>query len=223
MSNQNLILHFKVIFLSSLYLHFLDILILLFHEVKVKVAQSRLTLCDPMDYIVHGILQAKILEWVAIPFSRGSSQSRDWTQVSHITSGFFTSHQGSPRILEWVAYPFLQQIFLDPGRSRNSFDPGIEPGFPALQVNSLPAELPGKHWPIKILWLTFNPNINSVPTLDIWIQTWGIWKHTLSTILKEKKKRKQNQKNFTPHAGSYVCWDILATWKTNSNKIINTS
>ena len=37
-----------------------------------------------MDYIVHGILQAKILEWVAFPFSRGSSQPRDWTQVPHI-------------------------------------------------------------------------------------------------------------------------------------------
>ena len=39
--------------------------------VKVKVAQSCPTLCDPMDYIVHGILQARILEWVAFPFSRG--------------------------------------------------------------------------------------------------------------------------------------------------------
>ena len=40
---------------------------------------------------VHGILQATILEWVAIPFSRGSSQPKDWTQVSHIASGFFIS------------------------------------------------------------------------------------------------------------------------------------
>ena len=40
-------------------------------------------------YIVHGILQARILEWVAFPFSRGSSQLSDRTQVSHITSGFF--------------------------------------------------------------------------------------------------------------------------------------
>ena len=40
---------------------------------KVKVAQSCPTLCDPMDYTVHGILQARILEWVACPFSSGSS------------------------------------------------------------------------------------------------------------------------------------------------------
>ena len=41
------------------------------------VTQSCLTLCDPMDCIVQGILQARILEWVAFPFSRGSSQPRD--------------------------------------------------------------------------------------------------------------------------------------------------
>ena len=46
-------------------------------EVKVKVAQSCLTFCDPMDYTVHGVLQARILEWVAFPFSRGSLQPMD--------------------------------------------------------------------------------------------------------------------------------------------------
>ena len=58
---------------------------------KVKVPQSCPTLCDPVDYTVHGILQARILEWIAVPFSRGSSQPRDSTQVSHIAGGFFTS------------------------------------------------------------------------------------------------------------------------------------
>ena len=57
----------------------------------VTVAQLCPTLCHPMDYRVHGILQARILEWVAFPFSRGSSQPRDQTQVSHIAGGFFTS------------------------------------------------------------------------------------------------------------------------------------
>ena len=59
--------------------------------VEVEVAQSCLTLCDPMDCIIHGILQARILEWVAYPFSRGSSQPRDQTQVSRIAGRFFTS------------------------------------------------------------------------------------------------------------------------------------
>ena len=44
-----------------------------------------------MDYAVHEILQARILEWVAFPVARGSSQPRDQTQVSHIAGGFFTS------------------------------------------------------------------------------------------------------------------------------------
>ena len=46
---------------------------------------------QPMDYSVDGILQARILEWVIFPFSRGSSQPRDQTQVSYIAGGFFTS------------------------------------------------------------------------------------------------------------------------------------
>ena len=57
----------------------------------VKVTQSCPTLCNPIDYTVHGILQARIQEWVAIPFPKGSSQPRDRTQVSHIADGIFTS------------------------------------------------------------------------------------------------------------------------------------
>ena len=58
---------------------------------EVKVAQSCRTLCDPVHYKVHRILQARVLEWVAVPFSRGSSQPRDRTQISRIAGGFFTS------------------------------------------------------------------------------------------------------------------------------------
>ena len=62
---------------------------------KVSVAQLYLNLCNPMDYSlpgtsVHGILQARILEWVTIPFSRGSSPPRDRTQISCTADGFFT-------------------------------------------------------------------------------------------------------------------------------------
>ena len=60
-----------------------------------EVAQSCLTLCDPMDSslpgsVVHGIFQARILEWAAISFSRGSSQPRDQTWVSCIADRCFT-------------------------------------------------------------------------------------------------------------------------------------
>ena len=48
-------------------------------------------LFDHMDYTVHGVLQARMLESVTIPFSTGSSQIRDWTQVSCIVGRFFTS------------------------------------------------------------------------------------------------------------------------------------
>ena len=64
-------------------------------ESESEVAQSCPTLCDPVDCSpsgssVHGILQARILEWVAIPFSRGSSWPRDRIQVSWIAGRFFT-------------------------------------------------------------------------------------------------------------------------------------
>ena len=64
-------------------------------RMKVLVTQSCLTLCNPRDCSppgssVLGILQARILEWVAIPFSTGSSRPRDQTWVSHIAGTFFT-------------------------------------------------------------------------------------------------------------------------------------
>ena len=59
--------------------------------VKVKVTQLCPTLWDPRDYTVHGILQARILEWAAFPFSRRSSQPRDWAQVSCIAGRLFTN------------------------------------------------------------------------------------------------------------------------------------
>ena len=77
-----------------------------FEEVKwseVKVTQSCPTLCYSTGYTVHGILQARIWEWVAIPFSRGSSQHRDWTQVSHIVGIFFAS---------WATREALYDIYI---------------------------------------------------------------------------------------------------------------
>ena len=64
------------------------------NEVKVRENEnlsSCPTLCDPMDFIVHRILLSRILEWVAIPFSRGSSQPRNRTGISCIADRIFTS------------------------------------------------------------------------------------------------------------------------------------
>ena len=65
------------------------------HVIQWVSGESRSVVSDSLRphglYIVHGILQARILEWVAVPFSRGSSQPRKQTQVSRIAGGFFTS------------------------------------------------------------------------------------------------------------------------------------
>ena len=79
-------------------------------KVNRKVAQSCPNLCDPIDCSLPGssllgILQARILEWVAVPFSKWSSQSRDGTQVlPHCR--WILYHLRSRRILEWAAKPF---------------------------------------------------------------------------------------------------------------------
>ena len=79
----------------------------------MKVTQSYLTLCDPMNYTVHGMLQARILEWVAFPFSRGSSHPRGQTQVSRIADEFFTAEpQGKPKNTGVGSPSLLQRIFL---------------------------------------------------------------------------------------------------------------
>ena len=79
----------------------------------MKVTQSCPTLCNPMDYTVHGIFQARVLEWVAFPFSMGSSQPRDWTQVSRVAGRFFTSW-ATRKALSSVRVSFI------PSSSRNS-------------------------------------------------------------------------------------------------------
>ena len=86
-----------------------------------------------MDYTVHGILQARILERVAVPFSRGPSRPRDRAQVSLHGGQILSqrSHSGSPRI--WEGWPVPSRADLP--------NPGIELGSPTLRVDSLPAEL----------------------------------------------------------------------------------
>ena len=91
---------------------------------KLRVIQSSPTPCNPMDYSppgssAHGILQARILEWIAIPFSRGSSQPRDRTQISQADS-LPPEPPGKPRILEWAAYPPPIFLVFYMGRKREA-------------------------------------------------------------------------------------------------------
>ena len=105
-------------------------------EVKVKVVQSCPMLCDPMDYTVHGILQARILKWVVIPFSKGIFPTLGLNpglpQCRQIL--YQLSHKGSLRMLEWVAYPF----------SSGSSQPRIQPGVSCIAGGFLPTELSGR-------------------------------------------------------------------------------
>jgi len=80
----------------------------------VLVTQSCLTVFDPMDCSlpgssVHGILQARILEWVAIPFSRESSRLRDWTRVSCTADRFFTVWATKEEKMSWFELNFVDK------------------------------------------------------------------------------------------------------------------
>ena len=87
---------------------------------EVKWSESHSVVSDPfhpLDYIVHGILQARILEWVAFPFSRGSFQPRDRTQASRLAGGFFLSYLGPNPVLlftlkrgRWLLLTFPQLL-----------------------------------------------------------------------------------------------------------------
>ena len=113
------------------------------HKVKgseVKVTQLCPTVCDPIDYTVHGILQARIVEWGDLPF-RGSSQPNP--SLPHCRRILCQlSHKGSPRIPEWVVYPFSSGSSLSRNRTRfSSIANGFftnsaitRPGIPDLTV-----------------------------------------------------------------------------------------
>ena len=109
-------------------------------KLKVLVAQSCLTLCDsvhcnPSDSLVHGILQARILEWAAICFSRGSSLPRDQTCASCLTSRFFTAEpMGS---IVWIkSYVFWKYMYTQKG----------------VQRQPLPAFTQNNHMPKVAYW-----------------------------------------------------------------------
>ena len=95
-----------------------------------EVAQSCPTLCDPVDCSppgssFHGIFQARVLEWVAISFSRGSSQPRDRTWFSLIL-GRRSNLRAKPSFIEWPHFPFSQPLEL------SFLQPSLTPHAPVL-------------------------------------------------------------------------------------------
>ena len=126
---------------------------------KVKVAQSCPTLCNPMDNTAYGILKARLLEWETFPFVRGSSQPREWTQVSPHCRGILyqLSHKVKVKSLGRVQLFVTHQAPPSMGFSRQEYwsglpfpspgdlpDPGIKPRSPALQADALTSAPPGK-------------------------------------------------------------------------------
>ena len=94
-----------------------------YKEMKVSVVQLCPTLCDltdcsPPGSSVHGILQARILKWVAIPFSRGSSQPRGWTWISCIAGRFFTIWATKTFLYKWTRQRLHVTRGSNPSQSR---------------------------------------------------------------------------------------------------------
>ena len=105
---------------------------ILLKPTHAKSLQSCLILCDPTGCslpgsFVHGILQARILEWIAMPSSRGSPQPRDQIQVSHIAYGFFIIWATRKAQEYWSGWPIPSPVDLP--------HPGIQPGSPGFPYN----------------------------------------------------------------------------------------
>ena len=98
---------------------------------EMKVTQSCPTLCNPTDYTVHGILQARILEWIAFPVSWRSSQPRDQPRSPTLQADSLPAEpQRKPKNTEWVAYPSFSGSSQPRNRTRVLY-----------QLDSLPTEL----------------------------------------------------------------------------------
>ena len=142
----------------------IDAFELWYWRMKKAVAQLCPTLCDLMDYIVHGVLQARILAWVVVPFSRDLPTQGLNPGLLHCRQILYKlSRKGSPGILEWVAYPF----------SRGSSQPKNWTRVSCI-ADSLQTELSGK--PCMKTPLVFPKGrredllrpINSVKSKKIW-------------------------------------------------------
>ena len=127
---------------------------------------------SPPASSVPVISQARILEWVAISFSRSLPQPRDWTHISCLASGFFTAEPPGKLLMHFVKVKLLRRVWLfatpwtvahqappSMGFSRQEYwrglpfpspgdlpDSGIEPGSPSLQADALPSKPPGIHF-----------------------------------------------------------------------------
>ena len=132
--------------------------------------------------LVHKILQARVLEWVAFPFFRGSSGPRDRTQVSHIAGRFFTSWATREIQEYWSGQPIPSPVDLP--------DPGIELKSLTSQVDSLPTELWRKpNWSISNpkRWCSESAALNMPANLENSAVATGLEKVSFHSHPKEKQ------------------------------------
>ena len=168
------------------------------------VAQSRPTLCNPMDCSppgssVHGILQARILEWIAIPFSRGSSGPRDQILVSCIAGRFFTIwaigkfqlvYQSFSRCL-WSSYYVLRAAVRAGTTTENKASPvyayreyTFQPRCLGAQRNSSWVTYSQRKW--QVSWVLKHPQEFSWQNMEGWVWVWGWASHPESGNSKSK-------------------------------------
>ena len=151
------------------------------------VTQSCPTLCDPMDCSppgssVHEILQARILEWVAISFSRGSSQPRDWTRVCYTAGRFFTN---------WATreYQFYVAHDLWARNAERALLP-CAPGVPSARVPGtrgsifkMASWLPQFFLALFCLQILHPSAGVSIYRSDSYNRVWGVWREFAILIL----------------------------------------
>ena len=184
-----------------------------------------LTLCNPTDYTVHGILQAKTLEWVAILFSRGSSWPRDWTQVSCIAGRSFTSWATlgglwQPSSVQFSSVAQLCPTFCNP---MNRSTPGLPvhhqlPEFTQTHVHQVSDAIQPSH-PLSSPFSPA-PNPSQHQSLFQWVNSlhevakvWGFWQpktHKTQTLVSNQLWRKKIIKS--------ICW-ARSFWTKKSPQI----
>ena len=154
------------------------------------VTQSCLTLCDPMDCSppgssVHGISQARILEWVTFPFSRGSSQPRDWTWVSTLLADSLPSeYQGckeADTTGHWEAIKNAILYFSLPGAGFADSSPQFSPdmSFPGENGNweELLRAIGCPSWVLPLRMVS----LQMVQLLNRWIHV-NVWQNQYSIV-----------------------------------------
>ena len=158
----------------------------------MEVAQSFLTRCDTINYTLHGILQARILEWVAFPFSRGSSQPRDPILVSNIAGGFFTNAMSTRNKYELMSLSLKKK-----------------------KINTYSLLFIWLHWVLVVAWGIFSCSKTSSCWLtlasrscgSLWERHhWGLWVQDRGRVLSVMWPQLHHMPSSYPSYFTYLCF-----------------